>query len=89
MKHNTYTYKGFTIIRTEITTIVKVQRPYAEAGRTYPKPARLFEIEGLKSAETRPFITSYIDAKNFINESLETSVIENLSDEEVHSEISY
>ena len=89
MKHDTYTYKGFTIIRTKITTIVNIQTPYAEAGKTYPIPARLFEIEGLKPAGTRPFITNYIDAKNFINESLETSVIENLSDEEVHSEISY
>ena len=72
---NTYTYKGFTINRTEITT----QRPQS-------KIARLFEIEGLKPVGKLPFITTLQEAKDYINK--QSELVE-LTDEEVHSEIRY
>ena len=87
MEHKTQTYKGFTIRKTEATCdIVKLA-----FGNAYDTTANVYEIEGLKSAGTLPFITSIREVKEFINKSLssEASMIENLSDEEVHSEISY
>ena len=84
---NTYTYKGFTIKRTE-TTCYTFKFAF---GKPCCYTAKTYEIEGLKSAGTRPFITSIREAKEFINKSLSPgdSLIENLSDEEVHSEIRY
>ena len=87
MEHKTQTYKGFTIKRTEITcNIIKMV-----FSKSYCTTAKIYEIEGLKSAGSLPFITSIREAKEFINKSLspEASTVENLSDEEVHSEISY
>ena len=72
---NTYTYKGFTINRTEITT----QRPQG-------KITRLFEIEGLKPVGKLPFITTLQEAKDYINK--QSELVE-LTDEEVHSEVWY
>ena len=87
MEHKTQTYKGFTIRKTEATcnTIKMV------FGNAHDTTANIYEIEGLKSAGTLPFITSIREAKEFINNSIspEASMVENLSDEEVHSEISY
>ena len=59
MENKTQTYKGFTIRKTEATT----QRPQS-------KIAKLYEIEGLKSAGSLPFITSIREAREFINKSL-------------------
>ena len=87
MEHKTLTYKGFTIRQTETTcNIIKMV-----FGEPYGAIAKIYEIEGLKSAGSLPFITSIREAKEFINKSLspEASEIENLSDEEVHSEIFY
>ena len=87
MEHKTQTYKGFTIRQTETTcNIIKMV-----FGEPYGTTANIYEIEGLKSAGTRPFITSIREAKEFINKSLspEVSEFEHLTDEEVHSEISY
>ena len=87
MEHKTHTYKGFTIRKTETTTnTIKMV-----FGNAYDTTANIYEIEGLKSAGTLPFITSIREAKEFIDKSVssEASMIENLSDEEVHSEISY
>ena len=87
MEHKTYTYKGFTIRKTEAvcyTFKFAFGKPCCYTAKTY-------EIEGLKSAGTRPFITSIREAKEFINKSLspEVSEFDHLTDEEVHSEISY
>ena len=87
MEHKTQTYKGFTIRKTDTKCYIfkfAFGKPYCTTAKTY-------EIEGLKSAGTRPFITSIREVKEFINNSIspEASMIENLSDEEVHSEISY
>ena len=87
MEHKTQTYKGFTIRQTEATCyIIKMV-----FGEPYGTTAKIYEIVGLKSAGSLPFITSIREAKEFINKSLspEASEIEHLSDEEVHSEISY
>ena len=87
MENETQTYKGFTIRKTETTCdIVKLA-----FGNAYDTTANVYEIEGLKSAGTLPFITSIREAKEFINKSLspEVSEFEHLTDEEVHSEISY
>jgi len=73
---NTYTYKGFTINRTETTT----QRPQS-------KIARLFEIEGLKPVGQLPFIVTLQEAKDYINKQSEEIV--ELTEEELHSEIYY
>ena len=87
MKNETRTYKGFTIRKTETRTNV-IKMVFGRLSNTYQ---HLYDIEGLKSAGTLPFITSIREAKEFINKSLspEASMVENLSDEEVHSEISY
>jgi len=87
MRNETHIYKGFTIRKTETTTnTIKMV-----FGNAYDTTANIYEIEGLKSAGTLPFITSICEAKAFINKTLspEASMIENLSDEEVHSEIWY
>ena len=87
MEHKTYTYKGFTFRKTEARCYI-----FKFAfGKPYCTTAKMYEIEGLKPAGTRPFITSIREAKEFINKSLppEVSEFEHLTDEEVHSEISY
>ena len=66
MEHKTQTYKGFTIRQTETTcNIIKTV-----FGEPYGTTAKIYEIEGLKSAGTLPFITSIREAKEFINKSL-------------------
>lgn len=83
MEHKTQTYKEFTIRQTENTcNIIKMV-----FGKPYGTITKIYEIEGLKSAGSLPFITSIREAKKFINNSIspEVSVIENLTDEEIHS----
>lgn len=87
MEHKTHTYKGFTFRKTEARCYI-----FKFAfGKPYCTTAKMYEIEGLKPAGTRPFITSIREAKEFIDTSVssEVSEFEHLTDEEVHSEISY
>lgn len=66
MRNETHIYKGFTIRETETTTnTIKMV-----FGKAYETTANIYEIEGLKSAGTLPFITSICEAKAFINKSL-------------------
>ena len=56
----TQTYKGFTIRQTETTcNIIKTV-----FGKLLCTTAKIYEIEGLKSAGTLPFITSIREARS-------------------------
>lgn len=56
-----YTYKGYTFYATDVTT----DKP----GTSRPVP--VYEIEGLKDACRRPFITSIQGCKDFIDECIQ------------------
>jgi len=54
----TYTYKGYTFYATDTTT----DKP----GTAEPVP--VYEVEGLKGACSRPFLTTIAECKEFIDE---------------------
>lgn len=61
------TYKGYTYMKTSITTSVRYQR----AGRWLERTGYLYEIQGLKEAGKRPFLTSVQACKDYIDSAVD------------------
>lgn len=57
-----YKFRGYTYRATNIMTEVMVQRFGAQRREIHP----LYEIDGLKEAGTRPFLTSINQVKGYI-----------------------
>ena len=64
-----YTYKGYVFYRTDTTTTVRYQRGLEWLER----PMHVYEIEGLKPAGKRPFLTTMQACRDYID-----SVVEGL-----------
>jgi len=60
-------YKGYTYYLTATTTTKRYQR----AGRWLERTLRLYEIEGLKPAGKRPFLTNERQVHDYINSAVE------------------
>ena len=65
-----YTYKGYVFYRTDTTTTVRYQRHTAN---WLERPAKVYEIEKLKPAGKRPFLTTMQACRDYID-----SVVEGL-----------
>ncbi|MDD3970222.1 MAG: hypothetical protein PHI91_03495 [Candidatus Pacebacteria bacterium] len=63
-----YNYKGYKIIKSEMTTTVHRKLPGGSPHRFYQAHVPLYAIEGIKSAGQRPFLVSLRGAKEFIND---------------------
>ncbi len=68
MKMKIYNYKGYKIIKSEMTTTVHRKLPGGSPHRFYQAHVPLYAIEGIKSAGQRPFLVSLRGAKEFIND---------------------
>lgn len=68
MKMKIYNYKGYKIIKSEMTTTVYRKLPCGSPHRFYQAHVPLYAIEGIKSAGQRPFLVSLRGAKEFIND---------------------
>jgi len=66
LSENTYSHKGYTIIKTESTTDVSVMN----WSRLRSVIRHVYRIECLKHEGTLPFITSLAEAKQFIDKHL-------------------
>lgn len=61
------TYRGYTYRITSTTT----DKQYERAGHVLTRTAQVYEIDGLKPREQRPFLTSQQDVKDFIDSHLD------------------
>lgn len=68
MKMKIYKYKGYKIIKSNMTTTVYRSLPGGSPHRFYQAYVPLYAIEGVKPAGQRPFLVSLKDAKEFIND---------------------
>ncbi len=66
LSENTYSHKGYKIIRTETTTDVVL----TGHGCLYKAIRHVYRIENLKSEGMRPFLTSLAEVKQYIDERL-------------------
>ena len=62
-----YKYKGYTFWKVHTTTEVILKAPN---GNPYTAIRNLYEIDGLKEAGKRPFLTSVAQCKEYINETV-------------------
>jgi len=58
-----YTYKDYVFYRTDTTTIVRYQR----GTEWLERPMHVYEIEGLKPAGKRPFLTTMQACRDYID----------------------
>ena len=65
---NEYKYHGFTIRRTTTTTTTRVKNA---RGYYSERLAYLYEIDGLKEAGRRPFLTSAEQCREYIRDNAE------------------
>lgn len=62
---NEYKYRGFTIRRTTTTTTTRIKNAH---GYYAERLAYLYEIDGLKEAGKRPFLTSAEQCREYIRD---------------------
>jgi hypothetical protein len=65
LSENTYSHKGYTIIKTESTTVSVMNW-----NRLRSVIQHVYKIENMKNEGTLPFITSLAEAKQYIDKQL-------------------
>lgn len=69
-------YKGYTYRLTDDLIDIQYERLDSEGNiATFTTPTKLYEIEGLKPSNEKPYLKTVIDCKNYIDAQLEGTPI--------------